>query len=89
MLNNHNIWIGKFAEVDNVSWKCNGAARSLLWHFLRAITFSISNFDTVITCNNGSNELEAIAFAVVEAITFLHCAKALCDNAFCNVALSL
>jgi hypothetical protein len=42
-----------------------------------------SNFDRAITlgCDDGSSELEAL--------TFLYCAKALCDNANCNVALSL
>jgi hypothetical protein len=57
-----------------------------LCHVLRAITFRSDNgssFDRAISfgCNNGSNELEVI--------TFFHCAKAICNNALCNVALLL
>jgi hypothetical protein len=73
-------------EVVNVTLKCNGVTPYSLSHESRAITFrsdNSSNFDKVITlgCDNNSNELEVI--------TFLHRAKALCDNTKCKVMFSI
>ncbi len=75
-----------FTKVSNVASKYNGVTQYRLCHVLDAITFKNkngSNFSRAITlgCDNGTIELEAI--------TFLNCAKTLCDNAKCNIVLSL
>ncbi len=73
--------IGNVTVLENVT-----TFRVITDHFLRAITFRNDNdlnFDRAIisACDNSSNKLEAILF--------FHCAKAIGDNANCNIELSL
>jgi hypothetical protein len=77
----------KYIESSATLFQNVLASHVIAYVILRAITFRSdngTNFDRAITlgCHNGFNELEAI--------TFLHYAKEeLCNNAKCNLALSL